>query len=383
MEKISVVVTVYNIETYIEMCLQSILQQKYRNIELVIVDDGSTDSSGRLCDEIAEKDNRVTVIHQKNQGPVLARLHGVEAVQGDYITFVDGDDWVDENLYQDIVDSGFLGKADLISFGIYRYRGKEDIFAEPYMFEEGIYLKDQIAVRLIPKMFWNIDRMSYGLDPSLWSKIFLKELLLKHLRNSRNLNIHYGEDIAVLYPLILDTTSIGIINKRYYYHRIRRNDSIPTYISDKEFFSKLFRLYQYLQGYFERAGSPQLLKQLDYFYMYSTELKKICYHDLAFENQYMFPFHKVPKDCRLVIYGAGHVGQTFLKQLGRVDYCKIAGWVDRDYEIYHERNVKPIEKLSELEFDYILIAISGKETADKITKNLLRMGIGKEKIICL
>ena len=383
MEKIAVVVTVYNIQDYVATCLNSILQQKYKNIELIVVDDGSADCSGQICDEIAKGDGRVKIIHQENQGPILARLCGVEAATAEYVTFVDGDDWIDENTYQDIMDSGLLGEADLISFGINRYRGENDVFKEPYIFEAGTYSKEKITEQLLSKLFWNIEKSTYGFDPSLWSKIFKKTLLLAHLKKIQHLNIHYGEDIALLYPLVLDVDSIGIINARYYYHRIRKNNNVPPYISDREYYAKLFRLYQYLQDAFEKDISGQLLKQLDYFYMYSVELGKIRYNDLAFENQYMFPFQKVPKGCKVVLYGAGRVGQTFFKQLKKIDYCNLIGWVDRDYSIYSELGVEPIERIIEWEYDFIIISITGKETAAKIAGNLSRMGISIEKIIQL
>lgn len=381
MEKIAVVVTVYNIQDYIATCLESILQQKYKNIELIVVDDGSTDCSGQICDEIAKGDVRVKVIHQDNQGPILARLHGVEAATTEYVTFVDGDDWIDENLYQDVVDSGLLGAVDLISYGIKRYRGEDNIFEEPYVFEAGAYSKEKIFSQLVPQLFWNIKEMTYGLDPSLWSKIFHKTLLLEHLQKIQHLNIHYGEDIALLYPLILDVDSIGIINERYYYHRIRRNNNVPPYISDKAYYSKLYKLYCYLQDSFKKDISGQLLKQLDYFYIYSVELGKIRYNDLAFESQYMFPFHKVPKDCRLVLYGAGRVGQTYYKQVSKIDYCEIVGWVDRDYNQYMKLGVAAVEQLAEVDFDFILVSVAGKDIVDKIVNTLLQMGISRERII--
>lgn len=381
MEKIAVIVTVYNIQDYIETCLFSILEQKYKNIELIVVDDGSTDCSGQICDNIARDDTRVKVIHQENQGPILARLHGVELASAEYVTFVDGDDWIDENVYQDIVDSGYLGTVDLISFGINRFRGENDIYAEPYVFGAGVYSKEKLFEQLIPRLFWDIEKSTYGLDPSLWSKIFDRTLLLEHLQRIQYLNIHYGEDIALLYPLVLEVNSIGIINERYYYHRIRKHNNVPPYISDKAYYSKLFSLYQYLQDNFQKDVSGELLKQLDYFYMYSVELGKLRYNDLAFENHYLFPFHKVPQNCRLVLYGAGRVGQTFFKQLKRIDYCKLIGWVDRDYRIYSDLGVEAIERLMEWEFDYVLISIAGKETAERIISNLLAMGIQKEKVI--
>ena len=92
---VSVIVPVYNISGYLERCLQSILSQTYVDLEIILVDDGSEDSSGQICDQYAEIDNRIRVIHKKNGGLVSARKAGVSAASGDYVVWVDGDDWIE------------------------------------------------------------------------------------------------------------------------------------------------------------------------------------------------------------------------------------------------------------------------------------------------
>ena len=380
--KIGVVVTVFNQEKYIRNCLDSILKQTYKEIELVVVDDGSTDTSGAICDRAAEEDSRVTVLHQKNQGPIMARLHGVELVTAEHVTFVDGDDWLDETLYQDIVEKDVLGRTDIVAYGMIRYRGEQDMYREPCIFEEGIYNKEEINSKIIPKLFWDFDRCTYGLDPSLCSKFFHRGQLEKHLRNICTLNIHYGEDIALLYPLFLECGSITVISKCYYYHRIRKNNILPLYYKDEQYYHKLYILYRHLFDAFSSSGFRELLlKQLDYFYMYSIRLGKIKYGDLVFEERYMFPFDKIDKNDRLVIYGAGQVGQTFYSQLKRSRYCDVAGWVDRDYQLYQREEIQGIESIRDMEYDYILVAVYGKEVAVGIKRNLIGMGICADKII--
>lgn len=382
--RIGVVVTVFNQEKFIEHCLNSILQQTYKEIELVVVDDGSTDASGAICDRVARGDSRITVLHQQNQGPIIARLHGVELVTAEYVTFVDGDDWLDEMLYQDMVAKNVLGQADIVAYGMIRYREEQDMYQEPCIFEEGIYSKEEINNKIIPKLFWDFDKCTYGLDPSLCSKFFRREQLEKHLRNIRTLNIHYGEDIALLYPLFLECDSIIVIGKCYYYHRIRKNNILPPYYKDEQYYHKLYILYRHLFDVFSSSEFREpLLKQLDYFYMYSIRLGKIKYGDLVFEERYMFPFDKVDKNSRLVIYGAGQVGQTFYSQLKRLQYCNAAGWVDRDYKLYRKDGVQGIESIQNMEYDYILVAVYGKEVAVGIRMNLMKMGIDAAKIITL
>lgn len=381
---IGVVVTVFNQEKYIEQCLNSILQQTYKEIELVVVDDGSTDASGMICDRVAGGDSRVTVLHQQNQGPIMARLRGVELVEAESVTFVDGDDWLAETLYQDITAKNILGRADIVAYGMIRYRGEHDMYREPCIFEAGIYNKKEIDDKIIPKLFWDFDRCTYGLDPSLCSKFFRKEPLKKYLRNISTLNIHYGEDIALLYPLFLECDSIAVISKCYYYHRIRKNNILPSYYKDDQYYHKLYILYRHLFDVFSASEFREmLLKQLDYFYMYSVRLGKIKYGDLVFEERYIFPFDKIDKSSRLVIYGAGQVGQTFYSQLKRLQYCEVAGWVDRDYQSYQRDEIQGIESIQDMEYDYILVAVYGKEVAVDIKTNLIKTGIDAAKIITL
>ena len=95
--KVSVIIPVYNVETYISKCISSVIEQSYKNIEIILIDDGSKDSSGKILDEYEKGDDRITVIHQKNKGVSAARNRGLELASGDYVVFVDGDDWVDSN----------------------------------------------------------------------------------------------------------------------------------------------------------------------------------------------------------------------------------------------------------------------------------------------
>jgi len=188
MTKIAVVVTVYNQESYIGKCLNSILQQSYREIEVIVVDDGSTDLSSEICDQYAEKDARVKVIHQLNQGITMARLSGVKKACADYVTFVDGDDWIDEQCYEDITALNAFGRVDLIAFGMNRYYADGEIHSEMCIYEVGIYDRHKIAAQIIPKLFWDTANNTYGLDPSLCTKIFQRKKLERHIERLCKLN---------------------------------------------------------------------------------------------------------------------------------------------------------------------------------------------------
>ena len=100
-EKISVIVPIYNVKEYLDKCISSICNQTYKNLEIILVDDGSTDGSATICDAFAKKDDRIVVIHKENGGLTSTRKAGVNIATGKYIGFVDGDDWIDEDMYEE------------------------------------------------------------------------------------------------------------------------------------------------------------------------------------------------------------------------------------------------------------------------------------------
>ena len=126
MPKISIIVPVYNVEKYLEKCVKSILNQTFTDFELILVDDGTPDSSGVICDQFAEKDERIKVIHKKNGGLSDARNTGIEVAKGEYIGFVDSDDYIAEDMYELLYTNIVNEEADLSICGIYDvYENKE------------------------------------------------------------------------------------------------------------------------------------------------------------------------------------------------------------------------------------------------------------------
>ena len=114
--KISVIVTIYNMEKYLDKCIKSILNQTYKNLEIILVNDGSTDKSLDICLKYYEIDKRIIVLNNPNEGVVKVRLAGIKRATGDYITFVDADDWLDSNAYEQVMDMS--DDEDIISYGL-------------------------------------------------------------------------------------------------------------------------------------------------------------------------------------------------------------------------------------------------------------------------
>ena len=120
MEKVSIIVPVYNVEKYLECCLESLINQTLKDIEIICVNDGSTDNSGKILENYAAKDNRIKVIHQVNGGQAAARNNGLNAVNGKYINFIDSDDWVDLDFIEKLYDAAERNSADIAVASIIR-----------------------------------------------------------------------------------------------------------------------------------------------------------------------------------------------------------------------------------------------------------------------
>ena len=166
MPKATVVVPVYNVEKYLEKCVDSILAQTEPDFELLLVDDGSTDGSGRLCDKLAEKDGRVRVIHQKNQGLGGARNTGIQQAQGDWLLLVDSDDWIEPQTLEKTMEAGLREEADLVMFA---YRSVDEGGHTLRTFLENVPKERGMALDAQPDMLLT--------SPSAWCRLYRRELL--------------------------------------------------------------------------------------------------------------------------------------------------------------------------------------------------------------
>lgn len=195
---ISIIIPVYNVEQYLGKCLDSVLAQTYKNLEIILVDDGSTDNSGTICDEYKKKDRRIRVIHQINQGVSAARNAGLNIATGSYIGFVDGDDWLELDMYEYLLNLCFLYETE-VSVCEFAYQELE---------YKPLYPKD-CCMRT---RSWLANRYS---SPAVWNKLFARSLigdirfntqvamgedsLFCTLVLSRTLNIAYGKEIKYNY----------------------------------------------------------------------------------------------------------------------------------------------------------------------------------------
>ena len=210
---ISVIIPVYNVEEYLPECLDSVLAQTYRDLEIIIVDDGSTDRSPRICDDYAEKDSRIRVIHQENGGLSAARNTALDAASGDYIGFVDSDDHIAEDMFETLLEACVSEEADVACCGYYSYGGEQELSETVVEREMKLSWKDAIKEFLAQRMTMIV----------MWNKLY-RSRLFDAVRFPEG-EIH--EDNAVYYKVIGESDRVVFIKRSLYYHR-RRAGSIAT-----------------------------------------------------------------------------------------------------------------------------------------------------------
>lgn len=223
---ISVIVPVYNIEKYLERCVESVRNQTYKNLEILLVDDGSTDSSGALCDELAQRDERIRVLHKENGGSSSARNLGIAQAKGEYLGFVDSDDYISQDMYELLYEAVVEYNAEIAQVG----RDEID--------EQGNYLpniceppKEKVFIESV--VFMREMLMHRG-DCSFCTKLVKKELFISHVFPEGELN----EDFYLLVQLLMQINGIVSLPQQTYHVFYRMGSN--TRKIDKEAFSRVF-----------------------------------------------------------------------------------------------------------------------------------------------
>ena len=213
MELISVIIPVYKTANYLPRCLDSVLSQTYTNLEIILVDDGSPDNSGNICDEYAKRDNRIVVIHQMNQGVSAARNAGLKIAKGDYIGFIDSDDYIHTNMYQKLYELIKETNADLAQCR-YQERFPDDI-KEPY--------KYIISNKIISNRIESIKLLFTGpITFTGVNKLYSKKVVEKIYFPT---NTGMCEDLVFVYLTLKKTKIIANTNEIYYDYCMDRQDS--------------------------------------------------------------------------------------------------------------------------------------------------------------
>ncbi len=377
--KISVVVPVYNTVKYLKKCIDSLINQSFTDFQIILVDDGSTDGSEKICDEYEKIDDRIKVIHQKNSGVVRARKTGLKAADGDYIYYVDSDDWVDENIIKSFMDILLQYSVHMILIDNKREYENGNSFVSVLPFGEGLYDQGWIKNEMLEQLmrtdvfFASSDRGAY------WNYLIDKKILSKNQKIISD-QIRIWDDVVVTYPCLLDSDYI-YIKKNIYYHYRQRRDSLKR-TRDSQEYGRLQLVYKLLvKRFVNEVKRETLLKQAKYILLYSL-LFAVPQSMQATDG--LFPYHKFPLNSRVVIYGAGVFGKNIVENLNKTRYANIIAWVDKSFMKYQDEGIKvdSPDILYQIEYDYIILGVliaSVREEIKKILKT--KYHISEEKII--
>lgn len=372
---ISVIVPIYQIERYIGICIESIINQTYKNLEIILVDDGSPDRCPEICDLYAKKDTRIKVIHKQNGGLVSARKAGIQASKGSYIGFVDGDDWIDTGFYESLYATIEINNADVVCAGQSRDLFNQSVhFCNSYPL--GIYTGEKLK-ELQKNMISYKDFYRPGITTYVWNKLFKRDLLYKH-QMSVDERITIGEDAAVTYPVLMECKSICVTDNVAYHYRQREDSMLKKSSSFADEAKKLRYLYEYMSN-FARIHNSNLQKQIDDYVL------GICIMRSGgkLPDDSFSTFDNVYYGKNVVIYSAGTFGQQLVNRFKESKHCNLVGWIDDDYWEYRRccLDVDPVDKITKIDFDYVLIATIDCYTAEKIKNRLSVYGIQEDKIL--
>lgn len=218
MPLISIIIPAYNIENYIAKCLDSLLKQTYKNLEIIVVDDGSSDNTGKIIDDYVSKYENIKVIHKKNAGVSEARNSGIDVANGDYIGFVDGDDTVDKEMFELLINNAIKYNADI------SHCGYKMVFPSrvDYYYNTGILVEQDNELALKDLLIGS------RVEPGLWNKIYKKELF-NDIKIDESIKIN--EDLLINYYLFKKAKKSIFYDKCFYNYTLRKGSAATSKVN--------------------------------------------------------------------------------------------------------------------------------------------------------
>jgi len=379
--KFSVIIPIYNVEEYLRECVDSVLAQTCQDFELILVDDGSPDGCPAICDAYAAEDERIHVIHKPNGGLVSARKAGLLASRGEYVGYVDGDDWIGPGFYEALTSLAVVSDADMVAAGQSR-----DLFNKSEHFRNnvlpGLY-EGQRLEWLRKEMLSHGLFYRPGITTYVWNKLFRREILLDS-QLSVDERITIGEDGAVTYPALMRCQRVYVSDNCAYHYRQREDSMLKKNSAFCEEASKLRVLYESMLTFADAYPEEYGLRTQVNDYLLGICIMRSGGVILNSDDETFFhPFGKDFSGKNVVVYSAGTFGQQMVNRFKEHKNCNVVGWIDDDYWEYRRccLDVDPVTSIVGKEYDYILVATVDCEVAERIKVRLLDYGISEEKVL--
>ena len=367
--KLSVIVPVYNVETYLNRCIDSIINQTYKNLEIILVDDGSTDKSGKICDKYAAIDSRIKVIHKKNGGLVSARKYGVMNATGDYITDVDSDDWIENQAFSYMIEKLSQYNPDMLVLGHKKEYINGTVGTYKQYLDDGMYQGKSFVDEFNRCVEKNIF-LCAPINEVFWNKAIKADIRKQYQLCAPDV-LQNCEDNAVIIPCIMNIDRI-YVDSGSFYHYCVRGDSV-VWKSQSENYENFLILSEYrikLCSNSKNIGKIRkeyLMYQLFYLLLLYNPERLIGVNKCA-----VYP--KVKPNSRIIVYGKGAFASRFIKRMDELQYCKVVGNIDIS-------DINQIQQFSQASYDFIIIAIFSSEIVSSTVVLLTELGVSKDKIL--
>jgi glycosyltransferase EpsH len=283
---LSIVVPVYNSEKYLSKCLDTIINQTYKNIEILLIDDGSTDRSKEIIHSYMEKDPRIIAFFCENKGVSSARNLGIKNSSGAYITFVDSDDWVDLNLYNEAIKKAEKNNCDIVLYSFTKEFNSSPKINEVLPFKsEEILDKDRIYNDLILNLISYEDETKESIMGAIWRCVF-KSDLIKSNNICFDTDMHYAEDLIFCLNTFKLSNSIYILNKPFYHYRFSESSVTAAYKSNH--FERQLLVYNKIKHVFNNSIDESLNNRMNIMMLryIINGITHVCNTDSTFAHKY-------------------------------------------------------------------------------------------------
>lgn len=375
---ISIIVPVYNTAEYLPKCLDSILAQTVSSFELVIVDDGSTDESGAICDRYAADDSRIRVIHQKNMGLVKSRKVGFEASIGEWILFVDSDDWIASNMLESMTRAAEHNSVDVVTSGAIVV-GEFSQFEKFDALQEGLYVGGKLEC-LKNHLFETDDFFSFEMLPYLCNKLWRRTALRESLFAADEV-VTVGEDVTIGFPAILSARSVYVMQEAFYYYRQGEQSMLRGSRDEEREYANAKRMCQFLHRRFDELGYTELankgVKRLFINQIFARAYEKVnrivgCKGCYPFLNEVSKP---------VVIYGAGAFGTAVYEYAAK--RFGVSAWIDGNAVNLQGMGL-PVVSLGETAIgvdDVVIVPVFSTRASYAIRQRLMDAGVDENRIV--
>lgn len=261
--KVSVIVPIYNVEKYLDRCVSSILNQTLKDLEIILVDDGSPDNCPAMCDEYAKNDSRVKVIHKKNAGQGLARNSGLEIATGKYVAFIDSDDYVDESMYESMYALAENESLDLCCCSYNRFYNDGHVVAAKWYNKPKIVAGQRQVNQLILDL--NIKNANTIIETNVWGVLYSKDIIDKNRIRFVSEREIASEDLIFNYDFFIHANKIAYTPNRYYNYYYNDNSTTTNYGT-----AKYKRMVQLLYSLDNRLSNRFTAQEYEPYFCYSV-----------------------------------------------------------------------------------------------------------------